>query len=85
MTRSIAALLALALLAPLAGCGRAGPPRLPGPKDQITYPRSYPRPDILRVAPGGASLAAPDAVTLAPLGTSPGAAPNTPEVPPALR
>ena len=28
---------------------------------------------------------APDAVTLAPLGTSPGAAPNTPEVPPALR
>jgi predicted small lipoprotein YifL len=35
--------LALLALATLAGCGRAGPPRVPGPKDQITYPQSYPQ------------------------------------------
>ena len=44
-----AALLALALLLPLAGCGRAGPPRPPGPKEAITYPRAYPKPDPLPV------------------------------------
>jgi predicted small lipoprotein YifL len=33
----------LAILA-VAGCGRVGPPRPPGPADQITYPRSYPGP-----------------------------------------
>jgi predicted small lipoprotein YifL len=37
------ALLALLALATLAGCGRAGPPRVPGPKEQVTFPRSYPR------------------------------------------
>jgi predicted small lipoprotein YifL len=38
--------LGLALLAAvaLAGCGRVGPPRPPGPADQITYPRAYPAP-----------------------------------------
>lgn len=40
--RAIAVTL-LAVLA-LAGCGRVGPPRPPGPADQITYPRSYPAP-----------------------------------------
>lgn len=28
----------------LAACGRVGPPRPPGPADQITFPRSYPAP-----------------------------------------
>lgn len=37
------ALIGLAALA-LAGCGRMGPPRQPGPADQITYPRGYPAP-----------------------------------------
>ncbi len=38
--------LALTLLAALAlaACGRVGPPRPPGPVDQITYPRGYPAP-----------------------------------------
>ena len=46
--------LALALLAlvPLAGCGRAGPPRAPGPKDQIIYPRAYPKAEPLPLPPG---------------------------------
>jgi hypothetical protein len=35
--------VALAGLA-LAGCGRVGPPRPPGPVNQITYPRAYPAP-----------------------------------------
>jgi predicted small lipoprotein YifL len=35
--------LALLALATLAACGRAGPPRVPGPKDQITYPQAYPQ------------------------------------------
>lgn len=39
------ALLALAMLAPLAACGRAGPPRAPGPQGAITYPRTYPAPE----------------------------------------
>ncbi|HYZ31923.1 MAG TPA: hypothetical protein VE684_06525 [Crenalkalicoccus sp.] len=39
MTRILAA--SLALLA-LAGCGRVGPPRPPGPREAITYPRPYP-------------------------------------------
>jgi hypothetical protein len=29
-------------MALLAACGRAGPPRQPGPPDQITFPRVYP-------------------------------------------
>lgn len=37
----LGAALALSALA-LAGCGRPGPIRAPGPADQITYPRSYP-------------------------------------------
>ena len=38
--------LGLTLLAALAlaACGRVGPPRPPGPPDQITYPRAYPAP-----------------------------------------
>ena len=53
MTRSLM-LLALAALLPLAGCGRAGPPRAPGPKEQIIYPRPYPKPDEPPVPPGTA-------------------------------
>ncbi|MFL1463082.1 hypothetical protein ACI6QG_12815 [Roseococcus sp. DSY-14] len=33
----------LALLA-LAGCGRYGPPRPPGPADQVSFPRAFPQP-----------------------------------------
>ena len=36
--------VALVALALLAGCGRLGPPRPPGPAEAITYPRSYPAP-----------------------------------------
>lgn len=38
--------IALTLLAALAlaGCGRLGPPRQPGPAAAITYPRTYPAP-----------------------------------------
>jgi uncharacterized membrane protein len=36
----------VALVAPLAvllaGCGRLGPPRPPGPAEAITFPRAYP-------------------------------------------
>ena len=39
--RWFCAFLALGLLA---ACGRVGPPRPPGPLDQVTYPRSYPAP-----------------------------------------
>lgn len=43
MRRLVLTLLALAMAAPiLAACGRSGPPRPPGPPDQITYPRIYP-------------------------------------------
>jgi hypothetical protein len=38
--RPLLLLGALALL--LAGCGRMGDVRPPGPPDQIAYPRSYP-------------------------------------------
>lgn len=44
--------LALLALVPLVGCGRAGPPRAPGPKEQIIYPRAYPRPDPAPLPPG---------------------------------
>jgi predicted small lipoprotein YifL len=43
MTRLLAALLALAALGSLAACGRAGPPRVPGPKEQVIFPRAYPQ------------------------------------------
>jgi predicted small lipoprotein YifL len=43
MKRLVLTLLVLAVAAPvLAACGRSGPPRPPGPADQITYPRTYP-------------------------------------------
>ena len=34
---------ALLVVAMLAGCGRAGPPRVPGPKEAVTYPQTYPQ------------------------------------------
>jgi predicted small lipoprotein YifL len=37
-----ALLLALALVATLAACGKKGPPSPPGPADKVTYPRQYP-------------------------------------------
>ena len=43
MTRLVLLLLAATLLGlPLAGCGRKGAPRAPGPTDQIIYPKIYP-------------------------------------------
>jgi len=36
-------LVLLAVVA-LAGCGRVGPPRPPGPTEAITFPRLYPAP-----------------------------------------
>ena len=43
--------LPLALLAvlALAGCGRVGPPRAPGPASEVTYPRAYPALDPNRL------------------------------------
>ena len=40
MRIGLAALVMLGAL--LAGCGKIGPPKPPGPPDQITYPKSYP-------------------------------------------
>ena len=40
---ALCTVFATALL--LGACGRAGPPRQPGPKEAITYPRVYPAPD----------------------------------------
>lgn len=58
MRRALPALLALSLLAPvLAACGRVGPPRPPGPPEQIIFPRSYPAPD--RPDPGASGRAVP--------------------------
>jgi predicted small lipoprotein YifL len=42
MRRLAFALLALATVVPLAACGRAGPPRVPGPPEQVIHPRAYP-------------------------------------------
>ena len=39
--RGAAAVMALLLLA---GCGRYGPPRPPGPAEEVVFPRSYPGP-----------------------------------------
>lgn len=52
--------LALALMGALAlaACGRVGPPRPPGPVDQITYPRSYPAPTAAERAEINAARAA---------------------------
>ncbi|HET6608830.1 MAG TPA: lipoprotein [Rhodopila sp.] len=35
-------MLALAMGLLLSACGKKGPPDPPGPKDKITYPKSYP-------------------------------------------
>jgi len=60
--RSVSAILALALLA---ACGRVGPPRPPGPVEQITFPRPYPAPDRLPAAavPATGNPAAASATT----------------------
>jgi predicted small lipoprotein YifL len=34
--------LAILALVLLAGCGKKGAPDAPGPREEITYPRSYP-------------------------------------------
>ena len=47
MTRLLLVLLPLALLA---GCGRAGPPKVPGPKEEVIYPK---RLSALRAAAQG--------------------------------
>jgi hypothetical protein len=54
VTRAALALL-LAALPLLAGCGRAGPPRPPGPREAITYPRIYPAPESAPVPPAPAA------------------------------
>lgn len=55
MTRAAPALLLLSAFLPLlAGCGRAGPPRPPGPREAIIYPRIYPAPDTAAVPPAPA-------------------------------
>ncbi len=53
MTR--AAVLVLLMASPLAACGRAGPPRPPGPREAITYPRIYPAPESAPVPPAPAA------------------------------
>ncbi len=56
MTRAVPALLLLAALPPLlAACGRAGPPRPPGPREAIIYPRIYPAPETAPVPPAPAA------------------------------
>jgi hypothetical protein len=57
-----------ALAAPLllAGCGRAGPPRPPGPREAVTYPRVYPAPDPAPPVPPPAALPAPPVLAPAP-------------------
>ena len=59
----IAFALLLAALPLLAACGRAGPPRPPGPREAITYPRVYPAPDPLPPAPTAVPQPAPPAGT----------------------
>ncbi|WP_421991136.1 hypothetical protein [Roseococcus sp.] len=39
-----ALLIILAASVPLVACGRVGPPRPPGPREALTYPRQYPAP-----------------------------------------
>jgi predicted small lipoprotein YifL len=53
------ALTLMAALALLAACGRTGPPRAPGPADQIVYPRAYPTPPKGTTAPTTPVVAAP--------------------------
>ena len=47
------ATLALLALAFLAGCGRVGPPRPPGPASEIIFPRAYPTPPKGSATPSG--------------------------------
>ncbi len=54
----IRALLGLLLVLPLAGCGKVGPPRQPGPTSEIIYPRPYPAREPPPLPPG-AQPAAP--------------------------
>jgi len=52
MTWRLTGLFVLAvLLSGLAGCGRSGSPRPPGPPEAVTYPRSYPAPEPPLAAP----------------------------------
>ena len=51
--RLLTALLGVALLA---ACGRVGPPRPPGPLDQVVFPRPYPAPDRLAAPPAVAPV-----------------------------
>ena len=53
--RAALPVLLLAVLPLLAGCGRAGPPRPPGPREAITYPRIYPAPESAPVPPAPAA------------------------------
>jgi predicted small lipoprotein YifL len=56
-------------LAALAGCGRVGPPRQPGPREAIVFPRTYPQPDPPRpgdARPGTPALPAPAAAAPGP-------------------
>ena len=55
MTRAVFVLLLTAALPLLAACGRAGPPRPPGPREAITYPRVYPAPESAPVPPAPAA------------------------------
>lgn len=63
--------LGLGALALLAGCGRIGPVRPPGPADRITYPRGYPY-----QAPRRAAAPPPDEDTDQSETTVPPAAPT---------
>ena len=58
--------LGLMALLVLAGCGRLGPPRPPGPADQITYPRAYPAPTAEERAETNARRAAAGLPALPP-------------------
>jgi hypothetical protein len=60
------ALTLLAVLATLAACGRTGPPRAPGPPDQIIYPRGYPALPKDSVAPTGPAPLMPNMPLVVP-------------------
>jgi predicted small lipoprotein YifL len=70
-----ALLIILAASVPLAACGRVGPPRPPGPKEAITYPRAYPPPTAEDL-----EVARTRALGIPP-GVAPGAGPAVPVAP----
>jgi predicted small lipoprotein YifL len=70
-----ALLILLAACVPLAACGRVGPPRPPGPKEDLTYPRAYPTPTA-----EDREVARTRALGIPP-GVAPGAGPATPAAP----